>query len=152
MSVIDDLLDRLDLRCGDFPSRWAAEAEQTIRTTLSAAIDRADKLRDLALQHIARPLSVAEAQLLGVCRVCRVPRDQPRPEPSAFVLNYGAEFAHENCLVAKPWHLTPEVAAKLGRALVEFAQANPPHALQCLDTSAGVCVLPRGHVGEHRGQ
>jgi hypothetical protein len=44
-----------------------------------------------------RALTVREAQLLNVCRVCQGPPLPSRPGRS-FVLNFGEEFAHDDCL------------------------------------------------------
>lgn len=56
-----------------------------------------DELRALFLACIRRPLSVREAQLLRVCRVCRGPND-PKAPGDPFVLKYGDEHAHQSCL------------------------------------------------------
>lgn len=40
------------------------------------------------------PLTVKQAQLLGVCRICMLPDGSKMP----LVLNYGKEHAHQQCL------------------------------------------------------
>lgn len=50
------------------------------------------ELRALYLAKVSGPLTVQEAQLLNVCRVCRGKVGGP------FLLQYGAEFAHEGCV------------------------------------------------------
>lgn len=42
-----------------------------------------------------RALTVEDAALLGVCRICKGSHEDG---PAPFVLNYGKEFAHERCL------------------------------------------------------
>lgn len=42
------------------------------------------------------PPEVAEAQRLRVCRICKID-NTPRPG-NLFVLNYGQEYAHQQCL------------------------------------------------------
>jgi hypothetical protein len=48
------------------------------------------------LQRRVMPLTVAEAQRRRVCRICKL-NDNPAPG-NPLVLNYGEEYAHEQCL------------------------------------------------------
>ncbi len=50
------------------------------------------EFRLLLLAATGRRLTVREAQLCNVCRICRQGPGAP------FVLNYGKEFAHPGCL------------------------------------------------------
>ena len=71
--------------------RREAEFRETIR-----------ELVEVLLANVARPLTVREAQLCRVCRICRcragVPCQCHGGDPGSFVMNYGEEFAHERCL------------------------------------------------------
>lgn len=51
------------------------------------------ELRRLYLLNTNHTLSVHEAQLLSVCRICRGEKIS-----APFVLNYGEEYAHQDCL------------------------------------------------------
>lgn len=63
-------------------------AEMQISSLLSDLLE----LRALFLANVTRPLTVREAQLCNVCRVCRGKPGAP------FLLEYGKEFAHPKCL------------------------------------------------------
>jgi hypothetical protein len=47
-------------------------------------------------QRVDMPLTVAEAQRRRVCRICKL-NNNPAPG-NPLVLNYGDEYAHEQCL------------------------------------------------------
>ncbi len=53
-----------------------------------------EELKSLLLANTLRRLTVREAQLCRVCRLCR----RPVEAEDVFVLNFGQEFAHEVCL------------------------------------------------------
>ncbi len=55
-----------------------------------------DELRALFLANVSRSLTVREAQLCYVCRVCRKKAAAP------FRLNYGQEFACDGCVPKEP--------------------------------------------------
>lgn len=47
-------------------------------------------------QRVDMPLTVAEAQRLRVCRICKLDNNPGPGNP--LVLRYGEEYAHERCL------------------------------------------------------
>jgi hypothetical protein len=55
----------------------------------------AGELRAMAMSSIGRRLTVREARLLNVCRICRGEVKSP------FLLNYGQEFAHQFCVATE---------------------------------------------------
>lgn len=76
---------------------WLRGAFHTHESWLAHILAEFRELRQLFLANVTRPLTIREAQLLDVCRVCRY-RAALGAESSAFVLNYGKEHAHQLCL------------------------------------------------------
>jgi hypothetical protein len=71
---------------------WLRSAYHTHEEGILELRARIADLRALLQQHHRGLLTVREAQLLDVCRICRGPSGAP------FTLNYGEEFAHDQCL------------------------------------------------------
>ena len=71
---------------------WLCGAFHTHKSQLAHLLEEKRELAALLLAAVERPLTVREAQLTNACRVCRKPYSAP------FVLDYGKEFAHEECL------------------------------------------------------
>lgn len=65
------------------------DLEEALRAKLAT-------LKRMFLDNVTRPLSVEEARVLGVCRLCREPATGP------LLLEYGKEFAHLRCPVKEP--------------------------------------------------
>lgn len=86
------LLDEVERMGQERAVQWYRAAYHSHNTTKRLTDARYLELVNLLLANVTRPLTVREAQLCGVCRVCRTKVTAP------FVLNYGAEFAHESCL------------------------------------------------------
>ena len=82
----------------EFALDWLKGAFYSHETQKIHLLSLIKDLRSLYLSTVYGPLSVSEARLLNVCRICRVPYNERRTETSPFVLNYGKEFAHENCI------------------------------------------------------
>ena len=73
----------------------AASAIERLRESRSGGGQTFGHFRDAILELAARPqleLSVAAARMLGVCRICQRKADR------RMVLNFGKEFAHQDCL------------------------------------------------------
>lgn len=86
-------------------------------------------------------LPVNEAQLKGVCRICQEPHSATNGNP--FILNYGKEFAHENCLVE-------EAKANDGEKIDWCGLRDDPSFIQCccnciyhLPVHHHCCTLPK---------
>lgn len=73
---------------------WLKGAFYSHETQKASLLKTVAALRALALTSVGqRPLSVEEARLLNVCRICR-----GDPRAGSLLLNYGAEYAHQSCL------------------------------------------------------
>ena len=70
----------------------AQVASERAEMQTSSLLSDLRELRALFLANVTRPLTVREAQLCNVCRVCRGKPGAP------FLLEYGKEFAHPKCL------------------------------------------------------
>ena len=78
---------------------WLESAYLSKAETVAALCHKLDELRALVLswpETQQRKLTVADAQTLHVCRVCK--RSLMTDGGGGFVLNYGKEYAHANCL------------------------------------------------------
>lgn len=79
--------------------RWLRQAYCTDQMWHDAFRQRRKEFVALVLswpEVAARPLTVKDAQMLGVCRVCRKPAAAP------FILNFGDEHACKTCVEPKP--------------------------------------------------
>ena len=81
IKALDDAIQRMRKAVADCNEREYEKAQ-------------ADILRIKPGAHM--PLTVAEAQRRRVCRICKL-NDNPAPG-NPLVLNYGDEYAHEQCL------------------------------------------------------
>ncbi len=71
---------------------WLKGAYFSHEMQIAALRNKLAALRTLALTSVNRPLTVEEARLRDVCRICR-------GKPSAsFLYNYGKEYAHRDCV------------------------------------------------------
>lgn len=76
---------------------WIKRAAAEIQSEVLAASRRGNiigwkKIEDIIEKHAAVPLTVAEAREKRVCRICEKPANGP------LTLDFGAEFAHTDCL------------------------------------------------------
>jgi len=76
----------------DFAINWLRSAYHTHQDQLDSLLKKHRELQALFLTNVTRQLTVKEAQLTGVCRICRGEASAP------FLLSYGEEFAHVKCL------------------------------------------------------
>jgi hypothetical protein len=58
-----------------------------------------NELRVFARRFLPETITVEEARLLGVCRVCRKEKDATGWTPNVY--NYGDEYSHSSCLEGK---------------------------------------------------
>lgn len=88
---------------GDFPAMTSWDVEQWLRDahihqegTIAWLRQRIKILQAYAVANLHQPgpISLREARLLDVCRICLKPRGIP------FLLNYGDEYAHTACVDA----------------------------------------------------
>jgi len=83
------------LKYGDKEAlKWLRAAYHTHEDQLAHMRAKMKELRAACLARMTGTLSVKEAQLLNVCRVCR----GSYQAKGVFVFNYGEEFAHQKCL------------------------------------------------------
>ena len=90
------LLDSVTAEGTDFALSWLRAAYITHEEQKARLLADLAELRSLYLANVSGPLSVREAQLLHVCRVCR--RPWLAGDKGNLVLNHGREHAHERCL------------------------------------------------------
>jgi hypothetical protein len=76
----------------DFALTWLRGAFHTHKEQIAFLLKDIKQLQQKFLLHVSRPLSVEEARMCNVCRVCRCPYSAP------FTMNYGEEFAHTKCI------------------------------------------------------
>ena len=77
---------------------WLRGAFHTHTNQIESLKEKLNELRTLYLVRLENRLSVREAQLLRVCRICRK-KDHPiNADTGSFILNFGDEFAHQKCL------------------------------------------------------
>src|SRR5438105_3617312 len=74
--------------------KWLRAAFVSHRSQITRILKDFQELKTLFLRTKQGTLSVREAQLCAVCRLCR----QPYTSGGTFLFNYGEEFAHEKCL------------------------------------------------------
>lgn len=96
---IRERVEMLDKVCRpiDHATDWLRSAFLTCRSQQDKLLADHRELRELFIAATAlRTLTVREAQLCSVCRICKKSyRDSGGGD---FLLNYGKEFAHHYCL------------------------------------------------------
>ncbi len=94
IAEISKHLNEVETYGKDFAIDWLRSAFYTHKSQIDYLLKDFRELRELYLDHVLHPLSVHEAQLLNVCRICR--KDPKVLMP--FLLSFGEEFAHQSCL------------------------------------------------------
>ena len=113
------LLDRLDLRCGDFPRLWAEEAEKAIQETVG-------KVADLAERRGLR----TKVEMMGLLRdevvVITVP--VVTPQIADYVAEIQPHFPYRNPVVLLPADVTLEKADEAEMKLRGWVRFDDPPA------------------------
>lgn len=93
-------LDQVEKSGPMFTLYWLRSAYHTHESQIEHLLKELQELRQLFLDNVKRSLTVREAQLTNVCRICRKSFSDYRDEreKGTFLLNFGAEFVHEYCV------------------------------------------------------
>lgn len=91
----NELLDRVVGMGTDVAVPWLRSAFHTHEEQIDSLKEKRGELARLFLEAVSRPLTVREAQLCRVCRLCR--RDVGDTD-GVFVFDHGEEYACEACL------------------------------------------------------
>lgn len=98
---VAEQLRRAEQGCPDLEAwvGWLKGAFFSHSSAVQCLRARLNAVRGLALSWAppGHKLTVEEARMLNVCRLCHL-APLPTPEGGPFVLKYGEEFAHQKCL------------------------------------------------------